>query len=488
MPGLPRAFVKAAFLASILVALVATPLCAVTLSTQLVTADLSSPVLVTAAPGDNTRLFVVEQGGFIRIIRNGGLLERPFLNLADSITCCGERGLLGLAFHPDYQSNGLFYVNYTAPGGGAAGRTRVARLQVSPDADSADYSSQLTVIEIEQPVSNHNGGMLAFGPLDGYLYIGMGDGGGAGDTGNRAQTASVLLGKMLRIDVDHPDAGLNYGIPDDNPFVGAADTLPEIWAFGLRNPWRWSFDRVTGDMWIGDVGQGMYEEIDFQSASSAGGENYGWRCREGAHDFNTSGDCDLSFTEPFSEYNHVLGRQAITGGYVYRGCAIPELTGTYLYADYATGEVWSLRYDGSTVSDSTDRTAEIGLQGDQISSFGEDNQGELYVVKYAAAPHGAVYKIVPIGVPACESSCCSGRVGDPNQTGGDEPTIGDVGVMIDALFITGAPDPISCFEEADVNQSGGTQPVFDDITIGDISILIDYLFVTGPVLGLYYCL
>ncbi len=334
---------------------------------------LAAPVCVTAPPGDTDRLFIVEQSGRIRIFENGNLNAAPFLNVSAITSTGGERGLLGLAFHPDYANNGWFYINHTGSSGacaGAAGCTIVARYSVSGDPDLADPGSRAQIIRIAQPYSNHNGGGIEFGP-DGYLYIGMGDGGSGGDPGNRSQNDGQLLGKMLRLDVD---SGLPYSIPEDNPHVGEGLPLDEIWAKGLRNPWRFSFDRLTGDLWIGDVGQYIWEEVDFQPAASTGGENYGWRLMEGNHCFNPANNCDLGgLTYPIWEYDHNSGC-SITGGYVYRGASIPELQGLYLYADYCNGRIWAFDpADSSNTLILTDQN--VG----NITSFGEDADGELYL-------------------------------------------------------------------------------------------------------------
>lgn len=384
---------------------VATPL-----TTELFASGLERPVFVTHAPGDFERVFVIEKRGRIRVILNGALLPTPFLDI-DAIITGGtsdnsEQGLLGLAFHPEYQNNGLFYVNYTDTTGGD---TIVAQYQVTLNPSIANPASAVQLIEIDQPQTNHNCGWMSFGP-DGYLYIGTGDGGGADDNdtghtlgvGNGQDITDNLLGKILRVDVDGDDfpadATRNYAVPFDNPFVGVSGD-DEIWAFGLRNPWRNAFDRETGDLWIADVGQGTWEEVDFQDVSSAGGENYGWRCREGAHDFNTTGDCSQTpFTEPIHEYSHggAPFRCSITGGYVYRGCAIPDLQGTYFFADWCSDQVWSMRYDGVNVLEFQDRTTELAPPGAltllNITSFGEDAYGELYICDQN---EGEVFKIVP---------------------------------------------------------------------------------------------
>ncbi|MFO0983124.1 MAG: PQQ-dependent sugar dehydrogenase [Planctomycetota bacterium] len=345
----------------------------VPLTTIRVASGLSQPLFLGSPPGDLERVFIVEQGGVIKILRAGTVLPTPFLDIHARILAGGERGLLGLAFHPSYASNGQLFVNYTRAGDGA---TVVARFSVSADPDVADPTSEVVILTIAQPYANHNGGMIAFGPGDGYLYIGMGDGGSGNDPEGRAQDGGVLLGKMLRIDVD---GGSPYVSPPDNPFFGPGDPLDEIWALGVRNPWRFSFDRFTHDLYIGDVGQSDREEVDYEPAQS-GGENYGWRCMEGGRCTGLTGcSCnDPDLVVPIHEYTHADGC-AITGGYVYRGCAVPSLQGTYFFGDYCSARIWSLRWDGTTLSDFRDRTAELDPPGApsiaSITSFGEGCAG-----------------------------------------------------------------------------------------------------------------
>jgi len=379
--------------------------------TEKIVSGLARPVFLTSPPGDSTRLFIVEQHtAQIKIVKGRAVLDTPFLNIDNVVIDTGnERGLLGLAFHPLYETNGYFYVQYTNNDGDSV----IARFSVSDNPDRADPNSSLIVLTVPQPFANHNGGMIAFGPNDGYLYIGMGDGGSAGDPENRAQNDGELLGKMLRIDVD---GELPYGVPPDNPHVGEGDPLDEIWAKGLRNPWRFSFDRGNGDLYIADVGQNTYEEIDFQLSTSNGGENYGWRLMEGMHCFNPPGDCDPGdMTYPIHEYTHVGNpfRCSVTGGYVYRGNAIPDLQGTYFFADFCSDQIWSFRYDGATLTELTDRTSELapgnGLSLESISSFGEDDTGELYILDL----NGEIFKICP--EEGCPGTCegdfdCNGNV------------------------------------------------------------------------------
>ncbi len=375
----------------------------VPLTTVRVAGGLDHAVFVTHAPNDPDRLFIVEKQGRIKILdlTTNMLLATPFLDI-DSLVGGGlssgdERGLLGLAFHPDYQSNGFFYVNYT----NNFGTTAVQRYTVSGNRDVADAGSGLTLMSVFQPFTNHNGGWLGFGPNDGFLYISTGDGGSGNDPGNRAQDiTNQKLGKMLRIDVDGDNGpGGNYGIPADNPFVNEVGD-DEIWAYGLRNPWRPSFDRATGDLYIADVGQGAREEINFQPNDSTGGENYGWRCMEGNGCTGLSGcTCnDPALTDPIHEYFHNVGR-SITGGYVYRGCAIPSLQGTYFFGDFGSARIWSFTFDGVNMTNFTQRNFELSPSSDgfpigAIASFGEDNDGEVYIVDRAGASTGEFFKIV----------------------------------------------------------------------------------------------
>lgn len=382
-----------------------------------VTGLTSNPLFVTHAPGDASRLFIVSRRGQIEIVKNQALLPVPFLNISTLVTSVGETGLLGMAFHPDYQQNGYFYLNY-APTISGQLKTRIVRYQVLGDpatSDVADPASESILIEFDQPFSNHNGGMIAFGPNDGYLYIATGDGGSGNDPNNLAQDLGEIFGKLLRIDVDlqagnTPSGNGTYAIPNDNPFVGQPGVLPEIWAYGLRNPWRFSFDRATGDLYLGDVGQNAREEIDFQRADSAGGENYGWRILEGTR-CNTSVSgvtqpiCDaLDAVPPIHEYVNPTEGRAVMGGYVYRGNAIGGLRGTFFFADSSAARIWSLRYDGSQVSEYLERTAEVDPTGllNAPVSFGEDLDGELYLVDLL----GSVHKLT--GPPPGEGAIITG--------------------------------------------------------------------------------
>lgn len=344
---------------------------------EVVASGLDHPVHLTHAGDGSGRMFVVEQQGIIRIIKGGSVLPAPFLDVSGKVLYGGERGLLSVAFPPNYAGKDYFYVNYTRQ---PDGYTVVARYRVTEDPDVAEESSEEVLLTVSQPYANHNGGQLVFGPHDGYLYIGMGDGGSGGDPQNRAQNTSSLLGKILRIDVESGVAP--YRVPADNPFVNASDRRDEIWALGLRNPWRFSFDRSTTDLYIGDVGQNAWEEIDYEAAGSAGGLNFGWRCKEGAHDHDFSGDCpSLPLTDPIAEYDRSDGG-SVTGGFVYRGIRYPALVGRYFYADYVGGKIWSMYKTG--LDPTTWSTPELELDTDLfISSFGEDEEGEVYVLDHA---------------------------------------------------------------------------------------------------------
>lgn len=343
--------------------------------------DLRRPIFVTDAGDDSGRLFLVEQPGRILILENGRVNPTPFLDVADKLTTNGnEQGLLGLAFHPDYKNNGLFFINYSAVG---TGDNIVARYRVSEDPNVANADSEQVILKIPGAEPNHNGGVLAFGP-DGYLYIGTGDGGGAGDrhgTIGNGQALNTLLGKILRIDVNAD----TYTVPDDNPFANTADALPEIWSYGWRNPWRMSFDHATGDLYVGDVGQSNVEEISFQPAGEGGG-NYGWRIMEGNDCYDDSANCGSpDLIAPIATYSHDLGC-AVTGGYVYRGQKFPWLVGQYIFADYCTGIVWVTARD----TNGEWQTRQVTTFDDTISSFGQDQAGELYVVGHR---EGTIYKL-----------------------------------------------------------------------------------------------
>ena len=345
----------------------------------------SSPLLVTHAGDGSGRLFVVEKTGKVRIVKNGTLASGAFMDLSRSVSNGGEQGLLGLAFHPSYKTNGKLYLSYTD----LSGNSVIREYKVSgSNPDRVDGDTGRTILRVKQPYPNHNGGHIAFGP-DGYLYIGFGDGGSSGDPGNRAQSRNTFLGKLLRIDVNKRSGSLPYANPTTNPYV-AGSGLDQIWAIGLRNPWRFSFDRTTGDLWIGDVGQNAWEEVDRASAvrgrNAGRGLNFGWRAMEGAHCYRPPSGClRTGKTFPLTEYGHNGNRCSITGGYVYRGKAYPDLVGAYFFADYCSGEVWYV-----------DRAAARGVAptmaletGANITSFGQDEAGELYLTDGG----GTVYRI-----------------------------------------------------------------------------------------------
>jgi glucose/arabinose dehydrogenase len=373
-----------------------------------VAGGLNAPDYLTNAGDNSGRIFVVEQSGVIRIVHNGNLLTKPFLDISDRVRFNGEEGLLSLAFPPDYNQKGYFYIYYTRKG---ETNNQVSRFHLSSDPNMADPNSEQPILTLNHPTyTNHNGGLLAFGP-DGYLYIGTGDGGGGGDPFRNAQNPGSLLGKLLRIDTEYAwgqtPAGSNlfflpillnknqmaaspgYKIPADNPFISQSGARPEIWALGLRNPWRYAFDRQTDDLYIADVGQDSWEEIDFQPAGSLGGVNYGWNIWEGEHCYNAS-TCrePANYSPPVWEYNHGTNDSigcSITGGYVYRGTAYPAMQGIYFYGDYCSRTVWGLQNIAGTWENHTFLTAPGG-----ITSFGEDQAGELYLT----SSNGVVYQVV----------------------------------------------------------------------------------------------
>ena len=348
---------------------------------QQMASGLAFPLYLTAPAGD-PRLFIVEKGGTIRIVQNGALLPTPFLDFSAKVSTGGEQGLLGLAFDPQYASTGRFVVHYTD----LAGDTRVSQLRVSPDPNVADPASELAILGVDQPFANHNGGQVLYGP-DGYLYVMLGDGGSAGDPGDRGQSLADLLGSILRI---QPLEGGGYAVPPDNPFVGMPDVRPEIWSYGLRNPWRVDLDPGTGDLYVADVGQGKWEEVSVSTAAAGVGRgvNFGWRMMEGPECFNPS-PCNQSGLElPVVSYDHGQGC-SITGGFVYRGSAIPALQGHYFYSDFCAGFVRSFRLQDGAAADQF-RWPTLA-PGANIPGFGRDAAGELYIL----ATNGIVYRIVP---------------------------------------------------------------------------------------------
>ncbi len=377
----------------------------VTIGTRPIPSALNTTVLVEmscqpvqltyAFPGD-TRMFIVTKPGVISIYKNGSLLPTPFLDIQSLVTgtCAGgtEQGLLGMAFDPDYQNNGIFYINYTGTfpsAGGSANDTRIVAYGTSGNPDVADAASATLLLTVSQPETNHNGGQILFGPDD-YLYIGTGDGGGGGDIhgaiGN-GQNRQTLLGKMLRYEANQLDP---LSIPPSNPFVGDPSTFDDIYALGLRNPWRFSFDRLTGDLYIGDVGQGSWEEIDFQEAGTAGGQNYGWRLMEGTHCYNPATNCDPGgLTYPIHDYDSGAGNCSVIGGYVYRGSAIPDLDGFYIYSDYCGSASTSIdnygtliNFDGNWIASGLNIYTNNTIVRDIMVAFGEDSAGELYTLHF----------------------------------------------------------------------------------------------------------
>ncbi len=336
---------------------------------RLLFSGLAKPLDLSAAGDDSGRVFILEQAGIIRVASTDRLLDQPFLDIRSQVNSrASEQGLLGIAFHPHYPTNGTFFLNYTDLNGNMV----VSRWQVSTDANRADHTSEQVLLRFEQPFVNHNGGGLAFGP-DGYLYIASGDGGSGGDPRGYGQARDTLLGKLLRIDVN-TESG--YTIPVDNPFV-AGDGLPEIWAYGLRNPWRFSFDRLTGDLYISDVGQNKIEEINFLPASSRDGVNFGWAYREGSQPFRGEPPAGLELVDPVWEYDHSQGC-SVTGGYVYRGSMLPEWQGIYVFGDYCNGNIW-----GMLQTETGEWQTELLYQtGIRISSFGLDDAGELYLMDH----------------------------------------------------------------------------------------------------------
>jgi glucose/arabinose dehydrogenase len=349
--------------------------------------SFSDPVYLTHSGDGSNRVFVVEQDGIIKVFNNIPTADelKTFLNISDRVASGGEMGLLGLTFHPNYETNGYFYVNYTASN---PRRTIVSRFQVTSNPDSADKNSEFEIIVFNQPYSNHNAGWIGFGPSDGYLYIATGDGGSGGDPQNNAQNITNLLGKILRIDVD---GGTPYAIPNSNPFFDSSGNVAKaIYAWGLRNPWRASHDPVTGWLWVGDVGQNSWEEIDIIN----NGKNYGWRCFEGTHTYNSTGCNYPEYIDPIWEYSHSLG-YSVTGGYVYRGPNIPELVGKYIYGDYGSRRIWSIEYDGVNPP-----TNELLLTASSsVASFGVDEENELFVTSL----NDNIYRFeptVPVNAPS----------------------------------------------------------------------------------------
>lgn len=351
------------------------------------------PLYATAAPGQPDHLYVLEKAGRIRVVdlRKNEILDTPFLNIQDQVSTRSERGLLGLAFPADYEQSGIFYIHYND----LEGTTILGRMARSASNKfQADAASEEQLLTVEQPWANHDGGELCFGP-DGMLYLGLGDGGAANDPNNAGQDGTTLLGKILRLKVSSK-RNTRYEIPDDNPFVGNDKFRDEIWCYGLRNPWRFSFDRSTGDLWIGDVGQNKWEEIDFAAAGTGGGMNFGWRVREAAHDFNTEDPRPENMVDPIHEYAQGGPRNArsVTGGYVYRGKALPNLHGWYFFGDYVSGQVWAIQQQNGERSAYVDMSKHLDQTGQGyipgLASFGQDGAGELYLMSLSG---GQLYRL-----------------------------------------------------------------------------------------------
>ena len=427
---------------------------------------LDRPVDILSLPGDTARLFVVEQRGRVQIVNldDNSVNEMPFLDINERIQCCREEGLLGMAFHPNYAENGYFYLNYIVPSDCANGNlTRISRFQTSADPDRADVASEVNLLELCQPDWNHNGGQLQFGPLDGYLYIGFGDGGEK----QESQNGQNFLGAMLRIDVDREgEDGKPYAIPADNPFVGNDDVLDEIWSQGLRNPWRFSFDPVEGDLYIADVGSASREEINFRAASRGGGENYEWPRREGNLEVRPEFEVGPGvFVEPAFDYPHdgaEISGSCIIGGVLYRGCRMPDLHGRYYFADLSAGRVFSLRIENETAVDVREHTDELddADQLTQISAFGVDARGEVYF----ARTNGPLFRIEPAS---------SGEIAFLRGDANTDRTI-DIGDAVTILFATIAALelPLDCADAFDADDSG-------TIDLTDALDVLNYLFLNG---------
>jgi glucose/arabinose dehydrogenase len=448
----------------------ASTVCAQVLSTQVVATGLDRPVYLTHAPGDPGALFVIEQEGAIRIIRDGVLLPTPFLDIDGTVvggdSGGDERGLLGLAFSPDYETSGKFYVNYTATISGQLA-TVVAEYERGATPDVADPTSARQIISFAQPFSNHNGGWMGFSPIDGYLYIFTGDGGSSNDPQNNAARLVNLLGKILRIDVSN-DA-VPYTVPVNNPFVGVAGARAEIFAYGVRNPWRGSFDRLTGDMYFGDVGQGQREELNFISADSGGGQHFGWRCREGFIATPGVSGCPATnpdWVDPIYDNNRSLGECSIVGGYVYSGCELgSEFQGKYFFADYCTGDVFTL--DPSNGFAVSTKLADLGFG---MPSFGEGPDGELYLMRLS----GEVRKLTnPNAVNPCP---CTGDIADDFGTLGadDQVSFGDFLALLGLIGSCAGGTP-GC--TGDIADDFGTLGGDGQVSFGDFLALLGLI---GP--------
>ena len=409
-----------------------------------VASGITAPTDIENAGDGSGRLFFAQQDGLVRIFREGALVAQPFLDIRAKTRADGERGLLGLAFPPGFAQKQRFYVDYTD----LNGNTVIAQYRVSANPDQADSGSEIVLLNIVQPFSNHNGGQLRFGP-DGFLYIGMGDGGSGGDPLNNGQNRGALLGKLLRIDVDSNPVQVR--IPPDNPFVNTSGARAEIWALGLRNPWRFSFDRATGDLWIGDVGQDTYEEIDFQPASSRGGENYGWNVMEGLHCFR-AGCSAVGLTLPVAEYTHADGC-SVTGGFVYRGQVSPGLRGTYIYGDYCSGRIWGLERQGSEWVQRP-----LLSSGFNITTFGEDEAGEVYI---GNAGNGTIHRIEGSRAPRFTSAGVVNAASFvQGLTPGSLATVFAMGVLADPGIVTADQIPLSAsLRDVSITVNGIPAPI-----------------------------
>ena len=428
--------------------------CAQEIQLNRIASGLTAPTDIQAAGDGSGRLFFVQQNGIIRVFRNGVLISAPFLDIQTKTRGGGERGLLGLAFPPNYGAKGHFYVNYTD----LQGDTVVARYRLTNNADVADPNSETIIMRVDQPFPNHNGGQLQFGPRNGYLYIGLGDGGGARDPEENAQNRRARLGKMLRIDVE---SDLNQvRIPPDNPFVNDTGTLPEIWALGLRNPWRYSFDRETDDLWIADVGQSRAEEVNFQPASSRGGENYGWDLMEGLDCSSWTPGCNPSqFTLPVLEYPRADGC-SVTGGHVYRGSQWTNIMGVYLYSDYCSGRIWGVRREGDRWVNSL-----LLNSARSVSTFGEAENGELYLADIAS---GQIFHIVGTRRPTFTASAVVNAAS--NVSGlvpGSAATIYPVGVLDQEVTTSADSIPLpESIAEVRVEVNGRVAPLYAVARVG----------------------
>jgi uncharacterized protein (TIGR03437 family) len=411
-----------------------------------VASGIAAPTDIQSAGDGSGRLFFVQQNGIVRLFRNGALAIPPFLDISAKTRANGEQGLLGLAFSPKFAQNGRFYVDYTD----LTGNTVIAQYRVSANPDVADATSAAVLLPIPQPFANHNGGQLRFGP-DGYLYIGTGDGGSGGDPLHNGQSLATVLGKLLRVDVESDPGHLR--VPRDNPFVNTTGARPEIWAYGLRNPWRFSFDSATNDLWIGDVGQDAYEEIDYQPAASHGGENYGWNLMEGLHCYQLG--CSFKgLTLPVAEYSHAAGC-SVTGGFVYRGRVSPGLRGTYLYADYCSGAIWGLAHEGGAWNVRKLGTA----SGASITTFGQDEAGEIYA---ADASNGTIYRVVGTTAPRIlAGGVVNSASFAPGLVAGSLATVFAAGVLDNPGVVQGGQIPLATLlNGVSVTVNGTAAPVY----------------------------